>query len=59
LVPVKDPVALAEAIRKLVFDPDLRQRMGAQGRKLVEDQFSEQIVVGKTLALYRSLFANR
>jgi hypothetical protein len=33
--------------------------MGQQGRKLVEAQFSEEIVVAETLDLYRSLVENR
>lgn len=59
LVPIKDPVALANALRKLVIDSGLRQRMGEQGRKLVEAHFSEETVVKETLALYKSLLENR
>ena len=37
LVPVRDPVALAEAMRKLVGDQDRIRTMGAKSRKLAEE----------------------
>ena len=55
LVPVKDPAALADAIRTLLEDPELRRTMGRRGRQLVEREFSESLVVRQTLDLYRSL----
>ena len=45
LVPPKDPVALAEAIERLVKDPALRKRLGEAGRKRVEDGFAVESVV--------------
>ena len=36
LVPPNDPPALAEAISELARDPDLRARLGAAGRSLIE-----------------------
>ncbi len=59
LVPVKDPAELAGAIERLVIDPALRQSMGAKGRELVQREFAEQIVVRKTLDLYRSMLGQR
>jgi len=59
LVPVKDPVALADAIQRLIENPDQRKGMGAKGRKLVEEEFSEAIVVKKTLDLYQSMLEER
>lgn len=53
LVPVQDPDALAKALLRLVDAPQLRREMGQQGRKIVEEEFSQDIVVRKTLALYR------
>ena len=55
LVPVKDPVALADAIKRLVTDPVLRRRMGEKGRKIVESDFANGIVHEQTLALYERL----
>ncbi len=55
LVPVKDPIALAYAIEQLVTNKELRYTMGRKGRELVQREFSESIVVCKTLDLYRSM----
>ncbi|MBN1964021.1 MAG: glycosyltransferase family 4 protein [Anaerolineae bacterium] len=38
LVPPRDPVALAEAVRPLLDDPDLRARLGQAGRAHVLDK---------------------
>lgn len=54
LVRPKDPGQLAEAIERLANDPAGRKRMGKAGRVLVESQFSERIVIGQILDLYRS-----
>jgi len=53
LVPVRDRSALADAIGKLLADPDLRRRMGMASRKKAEAEFSEAVVVEQTLNLYR------
>lgn len=55
LVPVKDPVALADAIQKLVENPALRRSMGMAGRGLAEREFSTENIVGQHLAIYREL----
>lgn len=55
LVPVRDADALATAIRRLVGDPVLRQRMGRAGRARAERDFSVARVVEATLATYREL----
>jgi glycosyltransferase involved in cell wall biosynthesis len=52
LVPVKDAYALKEALKKLTFDAALRQKMGKESRKLVEDHFSIEAVIAQTLDLY-------
>lgn len=59
LVPVKDSRALADAICRLIEDPDLRRQMGQEGRKLVEKEFSESIVVKQTLDLYQSMLGEQ
>ena len=33
----------------------IRARMGARGRQIVEDEFSEEIVVRQTMALYKEM----
>lgn len=55
LVPVRDACAVAEALKKLIASPKLRQTMGMHGRKLVEREFTQEKVNLKTLALYEEL----
>ena len=55
LVPVRDARALAEAIRTLLDDPDLRIRMGAAGRAIVKKEFTIEAVVKSTLDVYDTL----
>ena len=42
LVPSDDPVALAEAVSRLVEDPALRDRLVAEGSRRVEFEFGEE-----------------
>jgi glycosyltransferase involved in cell wall biosynthesis len=58
LVPPRDPYGLANAIERLIKDPELRLRMGRSGRQRVLDEFSEQHVIDQTLELYRRLLAS-
>jgi glycosyltransferase involved in cell wall biosynthesis len=55
LVPVRDPVALAEAVVRLVAAPDLRRAMGQAGRRRALDQFDERVIVDIVLDTYLSL----
>jgi len=57
LVPVRDAVALAAALRKLIEDPELRRRMGGKGREMAVAEFSVEKVVTETLAVYQELMA--
>lgn len=57
LVPVKSVQELADAIGKLIENPELRQDMGKASRKKAEEQFDLQIVVKKTLNIYRNFCA--
>lgn len=59
LVPPKNPQALAEGLQQLIKNPSLRIQMGAKGRQRVEDEFSDELVVNQTLALYKSVLGNR
>jgi glycosyltransferase involved in cell wall biosynthesis len=59
LVPPRDSQAIADAIQQLVEDPATRQHMGAAGRVLVEEGFSEEYTVEQTLAVYRRLVEDR
>lgn len=55
LVPPRHPDALAQALGRLISDPDLRRRMGRRGRELAVEQFSVSRVVDKTVDVYRDL----
>ncbi|WP_457571546.1 glycosyltransferase family 4 protein [Desulfovulcanus sp.] len=59
LVPVRDARALADALAKLIEDRALRHKMGEKGRKIVEKEFSEQIVVEQTMNLYQRMLENK
>ena len=54
-VPVRDGVALADAIARLQDDPALRIRLGEAARRKALERFDERIVVRDTLAVYREL----
>lgn len=53
LVPPADPVALADAIARLIADRNLCSRMGAAGRNRVAEHFNMRQMVEQTQALYR------
>jgi glycosyltransferase involved in cell wall biosynthesis len=57
LVPLKDSIAIANAIKELIDNPEKRKSMGMNGRRLVESEFSEEIVVSQTLKVYQELLA--
>lgn len=51
-IPVDDSEALAKAIKKLLLSYPMRVSFGKNGRKLVEDLFSQKIVLEKTIKTY-------
>jgi glycosyltransferase involved in cell wall biosynthesis len=55
LVPPRDAVALAEAIRTLLNDRERLRVMGKAGRALAEEAFDVRRVVRQHLEIYRSL----
>jgi N,N'-diacetylbacillosaminyl-diphospho-undecaprenol alpha-1,3-N-acetylgalactosaminyltransferase len=59
LVPVKDHVALASAIEKLINNEELRVRMGKYGREKVLREFDEKIIVNQTMKLYQEVLVKR
>jgi glycosyltransferase involved in cell wall biosynthesis len=54
LVPPRDAAALADALRTLIQNPSLRQKMGAHGRQRAVDLFSSERVIAETLTVYNS-----
>ena len=47
LVPPRDPPHLAEALSKLLDDPDLRATFGARSKSLAQDRYNWPAVVGR------------
>lgn len=58
LVPIKNPMALANALQLLLTHPYLRQIMGQRGRERVLKGFSKERVIKETLTVYNMLLAN-
>lgn len=52
VVPPRDPVALAEALNRLLSDPNLRKRMGTHGKKRATREFSDDAMVAQARAVY-------
>jgi L-malate glycosyltransferase len=52
LVPPRDHTAMAAAIVRLLADEPLRKRLGEAGRRRVEQHFSVETMVRKTLMVY-------
>ena len=59
LVPVKDVNQMADKIRELVANPELRKRFGRKGRQKVIRNLSVDKVVRETLELYDSLMVRK
>lgn len=59
LVPPRAPKTLAAALERLISSPELRARMGAAGRRRVEENFSDAIICEATLKVYEDLVPAR
>jgi glycosyltransferase involved in cell wall biosynthesis len=58
IVPAEDPSALAAAIRKLLEERVLRERMAAAARRDAEARFAYPRMVGDLLSVYRTVSAD-
>jgi len=58
VVPPRNSKALAEAINRLLEYENLRKRMGVEGRRRVEREFTRERMVRRTLALYEEILAS-
>lgn len=54
-----DPDQLAEALTKLLDNPELRKEMGANGEKLVTERFTWDKIVEQMIELYQNVLRNR
>ena len=52
LVPPQDSEALADALERLLVDPNLRDKMGKMGRQFAVDKFSLDKIIKQTLSVY-------
>ncbi|MEW6291342.1 MAG: glycosyltransferase family 4 protein [Thermodesulfobacteriota bacterium] len=57
LVPIGNPVALVDALRRLIVEPNLRVQMGMRGREIAEADFSIEKVTSQTLDVYKDLLS--
>ena len=55
LVPIKNALALADAIEYLIKNADIRERMGISGRALAEKEFAIEKTVTEHVEIYRKL----
>jgi len=59
LVPPRDPDALAEALQKLIADPELRRRMGQAGREKALKEFTLGRMLRETERVYREVLGSQ
>jgi len=57
VIPLKDSKALAESIFNILDDNDLRLRMSAQARKIVEENYNEENYIESHHELYKKVIA--
>ena len=55
LVPVHSPEKIAEALKKLIDNPELRKKMGEESRKIAEREYDVNAVAATHLDIYESL----
>ncbi len=58
VVPINDPKAIADKIRKLHCDPELKRSMGKSAKKRILDNFSVQKSVTDHLCFFKQLLTN-
>jgi colanic acid biosynthesis glycosyl transferase WcaI len=54
VVPPGDRVALCQAIRRLLDDPQLRERLGASGRAYAEANWQREVVLSRAASELQS-----
>lgn len=58
LVPPQNSEELANALRKLIVDSELRKKFGESSAEIVRQEFSSEIVQQKLLSVYESLYSD-
>lgn len=59
LVDVGDVAGLANALERLVLNPELRNRMGERGRRVVMAEYDEADIVNNLERIYREVLSHR
>lgn len=59
IVPPREAKPLADAIRGILMDKEAALKMGRAGRKRVEEEFNEEMVLDKEVEIYKSLSAEK
>lgn len=59
LVEPRNPKSIADAVLKLLDDPDKREKMGYLGRNHAAVQFSTKTMIDKTCEVYSEILQNR
>ena len=59
LVPPKDPEKMAQAIIKILQNPDLAKKMGEAGRQMVEEKFTLDGMVHEYESIYEKCLARK
>lgn len=54
LVEARDVSGLAEALKYLILNPNIRAKMGAIGRKIAEEEYSSERIIPQILTVYES-----
>ena len=52
----EDPETIAKAIKQLLEDSELRDKMGREGRRAVEEEFNWEKEVEKIVRLYNEIY---
>ncbi len=58
VVPPRDPAALASAVRRLLAEKELREKLGAAGRERVMAEFTVEKMVEGVMRVYEQAIAN-
>lgn len=58
LIPPSDVGVLADSVIRLLGDSELRAKMGSEGKRIVEEQFSVDGMVEGVLSVYRSVLGD-
>lgn len=59
VVPSKDPEKLAAAVIKILGNEKLQNKMGQNGRKLVEEKYTWKMVASRMEKLYNTVLSNK